>query len=84
MDRIKDLVNIQEQIQTLEQWQGDRDDIIKECSCAAGAMQDFYEKMIFIAGLHVDVWIKVMEATPKFAYDALKVAMATETLGQKG
>ena len=55
MDRIKDLVNIQEQIQTLEQWQGDRDDIIKECSCAAGAMQDFYEKMIFIAGLHVDV-----------------------------
>ena len=43
-------------------------------------MQDFYEKMIFIAGLNADIRVKVMEATPKFAYDALKVAIATETL----
>ena len=43
-------------------------------------MQDFYEKMIFIAGLNADIRVKVMEATPKFAYDALRVAIATETL----
>ena len=43
-------------------------------------MQDFYEKMIFIAGLNADIRVKVMEATPKFAYDALKVAIATEML----
>ena len=36
--------------------------------------------MIFIAGLNADVQVKVMEATPKFAYDALKVTIATETL----
>ena len=43
-------------------------------------MQDFYEKMIFIAGLNADIRVKVMEVTPKFAYDALRVAIATETL----
>ena len=43
-------------------------------------MQDFYEKMIFIAGLNLDIRVKVMEATPKFTYDALKIAIATEML----
>ena len=43
-------------------------------------MQDFYEKMIFITGLNADIRVKVMEATPKFAYDTLKVAIATEML----
>ena len=36
--------------------------------------------MIFIAGLNADIRVKVMEAMPKFAYDALRVAIATETL----
>ena len=43
-------------------------------------MQEFYEKMIFIGGLTVEVRVKVMEATLKFAYDALKVTITTETL----
>ena len=55
-------------------------DIVKECRRSAVVMQDFYEKMIFIAGLNADIRVKVMEATPKFAYDALRVAIATETL----
>ena len=83
MDCIKDSVDIQEQIETLE-WQdfpqGDRDNIVKECRRAAGAMQDFYEKMIFIAGLQADARVKVIEATPKFATDALKVTITAETL----
>ena len=36
--------------------------------------------MIFIGGLTVEVRVKVMEATLKFAYDALKVTITTETL----
>ena len=43
-------------------------------------MQDFYEKMIFIGGLTVEVQVKVMEAMLKFANDALKVTITTETL----
>ena len=43
-------------------------------------MQDFYAKMIFIAGLNTEVRVKVMEAVPRFVYDALKVAITTETL----
>ena len=83
MDRIKDSVDVQEQIDTLEK----QDfpvalvaDIVKESRRSAAVMQDFYEKMIFIAGLNADIRVKVMEATPKFAYDALRVAIATETL----
>ena len=82
MDRIKDSVDVQEQIETLEKQDFQAalvDDVEKECRRAAVMMQDFYEKMIFIAGLNADIRVKVMEATPKFAYDALKVAIATET-----
>ena len=43
-------------------------------------MQGFYKKMIFIAGLNADFRVKVMEATPRFTYDALKVAIDSETL----
>ena len=52
MDRIKDSVNIQEQIETLEKQDfpaANVADIQKECRQSAGVMQDFYEKMIFIA-----------------------------------
>ena len=83
MDRIKDLVNVQEQIKMLEKQDFQATivaDVQKECRCSTGVMQDFYKKMIFIAGLNTDVQVKVMEATPKFAYDALKVAIATEML----
>ena len=83
MDRIKDLVNIKEQIKMLEKQDFQAAivaDVQKECRCSTGVMQDFYKKMIFIAGLNTDVQVKVMEATPKFAYDALKVAIATEML----
>ena len=73
MDRIKDSVDIHEQIDTLDKQDFPADnvaDIRKECQSAATAMQDFYKKMIFIAGLNADVRVKVMEATPRFAYDA--------------
>ena len=83
MDRIKDSVNVQEQIEMLEKQDFQAalvDDIVKECRRAAVVMQDFYEKMIFIAGLNLDIRVKVMEATPKFTYDALKIAIATEML----
>ena len=76
-------MHVQEQIETLEKKDfpaANVADIQKECQRAAVAMQDFYEKMIFIARLQVDIRVKVMEAMPKFAYDALKIAMATETL----
>ena len=83
MDCIKDLVDVQEQIETLEKQDFQAAivvDVQKECLRAAVVMQDIYEKMIFIAGLNADVRVKVIEATPKFAYEALKVAIATETL----
>ena len=83
MDHIKDSVDVQEQIETLEKQDfpaGNVDDIKKECRRATGAMQDFYKKMIFIAGLQAEIRVKVMEAMPKFAYDALKVAIPTEAL----
>ena len=83
MDHIKDSVDVQEEVEALEKQDFPAAmtvDVQKECRRAAVMMQDFYEKMIFIAGLNADVRVKVMEATPKFAYDALKVAIATETL----
>ena len=78
-----DRINVQEQINTLDKQDfpaANVDNIQKEWHSATAAMQDFYEKMIFIAGLNVDVRVKVMEATPKFAYDALKIARTTEML----
>ena len=72
----KDLIDVQEQIETLEEQDfpaANVADIQKECRRTAGAMQDFYKKMIFIAGLNADVRVKVMEAMPKFAYDALMI-----------
>ena len=83
MDRIKDSVDVQEQIETLEKQDfpaANVADIQKECWHSGGVMQDFYAKMIFIAGLNTEVRVKVMEAVPRFVYDALKVAIATETL----
>ena len=55
-------------------------DIQKERQSASAVMQDFYKKQIFIAGLNADVRVKVMEVTPKLAYDALMVAIDTEML----
>ena len=83
LDHIKDSVDVQEQIETLEKQDFQAalvDNVVKECRQAAVVMQDFYEKMIFITGLNADIRVKVMEATPKFAYDTLKVAIATEML----
>ena len=83
MDRIKDSVDVHEQVNALEKVDFAGDivlDIQKECRRTACVMQDFYENMIFIARLNRDVQVKVMEATPKLAYDALKVPIATETL----
>ena len=83
MDRIKDSVDVHEQVNALEKVDFAGNivlDIQKECRRTACVMQDFYEKMIFFARLNRDVQVKVMEATPKLAYDALKVPIATETL----
>ena len=58
MDRIKDLVDVQEQIETLEKQDfpaANMADIQKECRCATAAMQEFYEKMIFFAGFNTEV-----------------------------
>ena len=72
------------------QWQdflaADRDDIITERKLGGREVQDFYEKMLFIARLYGEVLLKVMEAAPVLAVDALNAAMAAETLitNQKG
>ena len=45
-------------IETLRQVdfpQADRADIFDECRRARGEVQDFYEKMLFIAGLYEEV-----------------------------
>ena len=58
MDCIKDLVDVQEQIETLEKQDfpaANMADIQKECRCATAAMQEFYEKMIFFAGFNTEV-----------------------------
>ena len=58
LDRIIDSVDVQEQIETLEKQDfpaANVADIQKECQRSTGVMQDFYEKMIFIAGLNADV-----------------------------
>ena len=83
MDRIKDSVDVQEQVDALDKADFAADivgEVRKERQSAAAVMQDFYEKQIFIAGLNTDVQVKVMEATPKLAYDVLMVAIDTETL----
>ena len=83
MDRIKDSVDVHEQVNALDKQDFAADlqgDIQKECRSAAAVMQDFYEKQIFIAGLNTDVRVKVMEATPRLPYNALTIAIDTETL----
>ena len=58
MDRIKDLVDVQEQIEMLEKQDFQAAivaDVQNECRSSAGVLQDFYEKMIFIARLNADV-----------------------------
>ena len=83
MDRIKDSVDVQEQVDALDKADFNAAiqlDIGKERQSAAAVLQDFYEKQIFIAGLNVDVQVKVMEATPRTAYDVLQIAMDTEML----
>ena len=83
MDRVKDSVDVQEQVDTLDKVDFDaaiQGDVRKECNSASQVTHDFYEKQIFIAGLSADVRMKVMEATPRTAYDALQVAIETETL----
>ena len=57
MDHIKDSIDVQEQIETLGKQDFPAANVAdtQECRRAAGAMQDFYEKMIFIAGLTVEV-----------------------------
>ena len=58
----------------------------KERTTAATEIIDFFEKMLFIAGLYGEVRLKVMEAAPVLAVDALNAAMEAETLiaDQKG
>ena len=58
----------------------------KERATAATEIIDFFEKMLFIAGLYGEVRLKVMEAAPVLAVDALNAAMEAETLiaDQKG
>ena len=83
MDRVKDSVDIQEQVDALDKVDFDaaiQGDVRKERNSASQVTHDFYEKQIFIAGLNADVRMKVMEATPRTAYDALQVAIETETL----
>ena len=58
MDRIKDSVDIHEEIDTLDKQDFPADNVVdiwKERQSAAAAIQDFYEKMIFIAGLNADI-----------------------------
>ena len=58
MDRIKDLVNVHEQVDALDKADFAADivgDVRKERQSAAAIMQDFYEKQIFIAGLNADI-----------------------------
>ena len=60
MDRIKDLVNVHEQVDALDKADFAADivgDVRKERQSAAAIMQDFYEKQIFIAGLNADIWV---------------------------
>ena len=83
MDSIKDLVDVHEQVDTLDKADFAADivgDVRKERQSAAAVMQDFYEKQIFNAGLNADVQVKVMEATPKLTYDALMIAIDMEML----
>ena len=58
----------------------------KEHTTPATEIIDFFEKMLFIAGLYGKVRLKVMEAAPVLAVDALNAAMEAETLiaDQKG
>ena len=60
--------------------------IRKERTSAATEIIDFFEKMLFIAGLYGEVRLKVMETAPVLAVDALNAAMEAETLiaDQKG
>ena len=83
MDRIKDSVDVHEMVDALDKADFATDiqaDVRKERQSAAAVIQDFYKKQIFIAGLNADVRVKVMEAMPRTAYDALMVAIDTEML----
>ena len=64
----------------------DRDDVVKECRQARAAVQNFYEKKLFIAGLYGEVRLKVLEAAPVLAVDALLATTGAEMLiaDQKG
>ena len=82
-DRLKDSVDVHEMVYALDKADFAADiqgDVQKECQSAAAVIQDFYKKQIFIAGLNADVRVKVMEAMPRTAYDALMVAIDTQTL----
>ena len=59
---------------------------LKERTTAATEVIDFFEKMLFVAGLYGEVRLKVMEAAPIMAVDALNAAIEAETLiaDQKG
>ena len=60
--------------------QANQADASKECTTAATEVIDFFEKMLFVAGLYGEVRLKVMEATPVLAVNVLNAAIEAETL----
>ena len=61
-------------------------DTPKERTTATAEVIDIIKKMLFVAGLYGEVRLKVMEAAPIMAVDALNAAIEAETLiaDQKG
>ena len=75
-----------ETLQKVDWPQAQQEAARKERMTAAAEVIDFFEKMLFITRLYREVRLKVMEAAPVLAVNALNAAMEAETLiaDQKG